>query len=125
MDLVLGQLAWTRSGDKGDHANLGVVARSEAAYDFLCRELTADRVHVFFAETGLSGVERFELPKVWAFNFLLYNALDGGASRSLRMDTQGKLFGTAALQLPLPWSSEVANLLLNLEEPTGPHEFNA
>lgn len=98
----LGQIATARSGDKGNHANIGVIARTEADYAFLCRELTAERVAEFFAGLGTRRVERFELPRVLALNFLLYDALAGGASQSLRIDTQGKLLGTAILDLELP-----------------------
>jgi hypothetical protein len=98
----LRELATARSGDKGNHANLGVVAISPAAYDVLQRELTAERVQRFFSDLGVRRVERFELPKVQALNFVLYDALAGGASRSLRIDTQGKLLGTAVLSLELP-----------------------
>lgn len=98
----LGRIATARSGDKGNHANLGVVAYTGAGYEYLRQTLTADRVAEFFAGLGVTRVERFELPKVGALNFLLYNALAGGASRSLRIDTQGKLLGTAALELQLP-----------------------
>jgi hypothetical protein len=98
----LGDLASARSGDKGNHANLGVVAKTPADYEFLVRELTAERVQAFFAGLGLERVERFELPRVGALNFVLYNALGGGAGQSLRIDTQGKLLGTAALEIELP-----------------------
>jgi len=98
----LGDLASARSGDKGNHANLGVVANTPETYEFLVRELTCERVQDFFAGLGLDRVERFELPRVGALNFVLYNALGGGASRSLRIDTQGKLLGTAALEIALP-----------------------
>jgi hypothetical protein len=98
----LGDVATARSGDKGNHASIGVVANSEAAYAFLERELTAERVARYFASLGATRVERFELPKVGAFNFVLYNCLAGGASRSLRIDTQGKLLGTAILEMELP-----------------------
>lgn len=98
----LGDLAHARSGDKGNHANIGVVANSPADYQVLLARLTADRVLAFFAGLGVSRVERFELPKIGALNFLLYDALAGGASRSLRIDTQGKLLGTAMLDLELP-----------------------
>lgn len=100
--IELGQIAHARSGDKGNHANVGVVAYSEAGYEFLRQSLTADSVQSYFAGLGTSRVERFELPKVWALNFLLYDALGGGASRALRIDTQGKLLGTAILELQLP-----------------------
>jgi hypothetical protein len=64
--------------------------------------LTAERVHEFFDALGVSRVERFELPRIGALNFVLYDALAGGASQSLRIDTQGKLLGTAILELELP-----------------------
>ena len=95
------ELASARSGDKGNHANIGVIARDEAAYDILVSRLTAVRVQDYFRDLGVTRVERFELPKVQALNFLLYDALAGGASRSLRIDTQGKLLGTALLDLVL------------------------
>jgi hypothetical protein len=98
----LGQVASARSGDKGNHANIGVIANSDRDYAFLRQTLTADRVAEFFRGLGASRVERFELPKVAALNFLLYDALAGGASQSLRIDTQGKLLGTAILKLELP-----------------------
>lgn len=95
------ELASARSGDKGNHANISVIARSEDAYEILVSRLTAVRVQDYFRELGVTRVERFELPKVQSLNFLLYDALAGGASRSLRIDTQGKLLGTALLDLVL------------------------
>ena len=100
--MPLGRYATCRSGDKGNHANLGVVARDADAYDYLAQCLTAEVVHQFFAPLGVTRVVRYELPRVQAFNFFLYDALAGGASRSLRIDTQGKLLGTAAEQIELP-----------------------
>ncbi|MFN0021789.1 MAG: hypothetical protein ACKVP0_26380 [Pirellulaceae bacterium] len=100
------ELASARSGDKGNHANIGIIARSEEAYDILVSRLTAVRVQDYFRELGVTRVERFELPKVQALNFLLYDALAGGASRSLRIDTQGKLLGTALLDLVLVVDSD-------------------
>jgi hypothetical protein len=102
MSVHLRDLASARSGDKGNHANIGVVAHDAASYQYLVAQLTAERVQDFFHGLGVLRVERFELPKVLALNFLLYDALAGGASRSLRIDTQGKLLGTAILDLPLP-----------------------
>src|SRR6187455_578708 len=95
----VGELATARSGDKGNHANIGVVAKDEAAYAVLCSRLTAVRVQTHFQELGVTRVERFELPKILALNFVLYDALAGGASRSLRIDTQGKLLATSLLDL--------------------------
>ena len=97
----LGDIATARSGDKGNHANIGVVANDEVAYGLLTNVLTAERVAKFFQGLGATRVERFELPNVQALNFVLYNALAGGASRSLRIDTQGKLLGTALMEMEL------------------------
>jgi hypothetical protein len=94
-------LATARSGDKGNHANIGVVARDDASFAILRSRLTAVRVQAHFAGLGVTRVERFELPLIQAFNFLLYDALGGGASRSLRIDTQGKLLATSLLDLQL------------------------
>jgi hypothetical protein len=107
----LGKIAHARSGDKGNHANIGVVAYTPAGYELLVRELTAERVRTFFDGLGITRVERFELPRVGALNFVLYNALAGGASQSLRIDTQGKLLGTAILELEIPAPPTLAGLL--------------
>jgi hypothetical protein len=106
----LGEIAFARSGDKGNHANIGVVAYSAAGYEFLARELTTDRVDAHFPSLGQDRIERYELPRVWALNFVLYNALAGGASRSLRTDTQGKLLGTEILELELPRPEDVVEM---------------
>jgi hypothetical protein len=98
----LNVIASARSGDKGNHANIGIVARSEQAYQFLRAQLTAEYVHGRFQSLGVTRTERFELPKVWALNFVLYDALAGGASRSLRIDTQGKMLGTEVMEWELP-----------------------
>lgn len=98
----LGDIAITRSGDKGNHVNLAVIARDEATFRWLADVLTAELVAKYFGWMGVERVERFVLPNVWAFNFVLYNALAGGASRSLRWDSQGKLVGTLAQELLLP-----------------------
>jgi hypothetical protein len=109
--ISLGQIAHARSGDKGNHANIGVVTYTPAGFEYLRRELTADRVAEFFRALGASRVERFELPRIGALNFMLYDALAGGASLSLRIDTQGKLLGTAILELELPAPKNLAEML--------------
>ncbi len=98
----LGEIAHARSGDKGNHANVGVIAYTWAGFDYLRDVLTEQRVKEYFAELKVTRVDRFELPRLSAFNFLLYNALGGGASQSLRIDTQGKLLGTSILELEVP-----------------------
>jgi len=109
--IELKQIAHARSGDKGDHANVGVIAYTVAGYDYLSRELTAARVQEYFAGLNPSRVERFELPRLHAFNFMLYDALAGGASRSLRIDTQGKLLASAVLELKLPRPEHLDQML--------------
>ena len=112
--IELGAIAHARSGDKGNHANIGVVAYTSAGYEYLIRHLTVERVAEYFRGLEPTGVERFLLPRVQALNFVLYNSLGGGASQSLRIDTQGKLLGTAILQLPLPAPSDPGPLLRRL-----------
>jgi hypothetical protein len=99
--LRLADLAHGRSGDKGNHANIAVIAYTAIGYDWLREHLTADAVHRCFERLGPSKVVRFEAANVRAFNFVLYNVLAGGASRSLRSDTQGKTLALALLQTPL------------------------
>ena len=100
--LRLGTIASARSGDKGNHANVAVIARCDQSYQYLEQVLTTERVADFFNALESSNVERFSLPKLGSLNFLLHDALAGGASRSLRIDTQGKLLGTAILEMQLP-----------------------
>ena len=97
----LGDIAHCRSGDKGNRANIGVVADDDEAYDWLRLRLTADAVAAFLRPMGIGDVVRYELPKIRAFNFVIARALAGGASRSLRLDTQGKALGTALMELEL------------------------
>ena len=99
--ITLGKIASARSGDKGNHANIGVVAHSEQAYRFLLKSLTAKVIQDHFQQLGVTRTDRYELPRVWALNFVLYDALGGGASQSLRLDTQGKLLGTEVLNVQL------------------------
>ncbi len=98
----LHDIAYARSGDKGRHANIGVVARRPELYAQLCRELTAARVAAYFDLFGDCQVQRFELPNIAALNFVLYGIL----SSPLRVDVQGKTLGQALLQMPLTEVSE-------------------
>lgn len=97
----LGELAHARSGDKGNRANIGVVAFDEGCYAWLQVHLTAQVVADYFRPLGIGAVRRYELPNIRAFNFVIDDALAGGASRSLRIDTQGKALGVALLELRL------------------------
>lgn len=113
--IALNHIAHARSGDKGNHANIGVIAYSEAGYEFLRDALTAQRVADYFAGLCPSRVARYELPRLWALNFVLYDALAGGASQSLRLDTQGKLLSTAIQDLQLPEPEGLEAMLRNSE----------
>jgi hypothetical protein len=97
----LSTIAHGRSGDKGNHSNVAVIAYTAAGFAWLRDNLTADRVAAYFAPLRPSRVERYEAANVLGLNFLLRDALAGGASRSLRTDTQGKTFALALLQMPI------------------------
>jgi len=92
-------IAHARSGDKGDTANVGLIARQAKDYPVLVREVTAARVRRHFKGVITGPVERFELPNLRALNFLLHGALDGGGTISLKTDAQGKVFSTALLRM--------------------------
>jgi hypothetical protein len=98
----LGDIAHARSGDKGNHANIGVIAWSAAGAEYIGRILTEQRVAEFFLSLRPRGVERFPMPGIHAWNFLLRDVLGGGASRSLRIDTQGKTLALAILEMRIP-----------------------
>ncbi len=101
MRVRLLDLAHARSGDKGDTANVGVIARRPSDYPLLVRALTAERVAAHFAGMITGPVERYELPNLHALNFLLHGALGGGGTVSLKTDAQGKTLSTALLRLEL------------------------
>jgi hypothetical protein len=101
MRVPLATIAHTRSGDKGDISNIGVIANDPRHYPILVRELTAERVKAFFGSFVKGKVERFELPNLGALNFLLHEALGGGGTVSLRVDPQGKTLGAALLKLEI------------------------
>ena len=101
-------IAHTRSGDKGDMANCGVIALRPEWYDVLVHELTAERVRKHFGTLISGAVERFELPNLNALNFLLHGALDGGGTLSLKTDAQGKVVSTAMLRMILTVPKTVA-----------------
>lgn len=106
----LGRIAHGRSGDKGNHANIAVLAYTPAGYDWLREHLTTDVVANYFAPLGPSKVERFEAANVLGLNFVLSDALAGGASLSLRTDTQGKTFAVTLLMMPVELPAEVLRL---------------
>ena len=111
MKVRLLDLAHARSGDKGDTANVGVIALRPEWYGLLARELTVERVSRHFDGMLTGGVQRFELPNLQALNFLLHGALDGGGTLSLKTDAQGKVYSTAMLRLMLDVADDEARAL--------------
>ena len=101
MKIRLVDIAHSRSGDKGDRSNIGLIAKTPADYPMLVKYVTAERVKEHFAGVCKGKVERFELPNLNAMNFLLHEALDGGGTLSLRADPQGKTLGTALLRMEI------------------------
>ncbi len=101
MHIRLIDIAHARSGDKGDTANIGVIARKAEYYPLLVKYLTVERVAKHFEGIALGGVERYELPNLWALNFLLHRALGGGGTVSLKLDAQGKTLASAMLRFEM------------------------
>lgn len=108
MKVQLVKLAHARSGDKGDTANVGLIALKDEIYPILVREVTAQRVKLHFGDMVKGDVERFELPNLKALNFLLHGSLGGGGTLSLMTDAQGKTFSTALLRMHLEVSDDEA-----------------
>ncbi len=101
MKIRLLDIAHGRSGDKGNSANIGIIAREPGHYPMLVKHLTAERVRSHFAGICFGPVERYELPNIGALNFVLHDALGGGGTRSLRNDSQGKTFASVLLRIEL------------------------
>src|SRR5688500_13749667 len=111
MKVQLVKLAHARSGDKGDTANVGVIALKEEFYPLLVDQVTAEAVKEHFGPMVKGDVERFELPNLKALNFLLHGSLGGGGTLSLMTDAQGKTFSTALLRMDVEIATEEAESL--------------
>ena len=111
MKVQLIRLAHARSGDKGDTANVGLIALQPEFYPIIEREVTAARVKEHFKGICHGDVDRFELPNLGALNFLLHESLGGGGTLSLMTDAQGKTFSTAMLRMQIDVSEEDARSL--------------
>jgi hypothetical protein len=111
MKVQLVDIAHARSGDKGDTANVGVIALKPEWYPLLQRELTLERVAAHFKGMITGGIQRYELPNLKALNFLLHGALDGGGTLSLKTDAQGKVYSTALLRMVLDVPDDEASRL--------------
>ena len=108
MKVSLLKLAHARSGDKGDTANVGLIALKDEYYQLLVQHVTAESVKQHFGPMVKGDVERFELPNLGALNFLLHGALGGGGTLSLMTDAQGKTFSTALLRMNIDVPDETA-----------------
>lgn len=111
MKVRLVDIAHARSGDKGDTANVGVIALRPEWYPFIRDQLTLDRVRAHFKGVIRGDVQRYELPNLNALNFLLHGALGGGGTLSLKTDAQGKVFSTAMLRMVLDVPDDTARAL--------------
>lgn len=111
MRVRLLDIAHARSGDKGDTANVGLIALKPEWFPLIAREVTRERVKEHFRGVISGDVERFELPNLCALNFLLHGALDGGGTLSLKTDAQGKVFSTALLRMRIDVPDDEANRL--------------
>ena len=101
MKTPLARIAHARSGDKGDTANVGLIALDARHYQVLLREVTTERVRTFFGDMVKGEITRYELPNLGAVNFLMRGALDGGGTLSLRTDAQGKTYSSALLRMEI------------------------
>jgi hypothetical protein len=99
--MKLREIAHCRTGDKGNTANISVIAYDQSDYEWLAREVTADRVRDWFAPIVSGEVTRYELPSVGALNFVLQDALGGGVTRSLALDTHGKTLAFRLLEMEI------------------------
>ena len=111
MKIELTKLAHARSGDKGDTANVGLIALRDEFYPLLVREVTEEKVKSHFGAMVKGAVERFELPNLKALNFLLHESLGGGGTLSLMTDAQGKTFSTALLRMKIEIADAEAETL--------------
>ena len=113
--MSLSEIAHGRSGDKGNHANIAIIAYTQAGYDWLRDYLTHEIVAQYFTPLEPSRVVRYEAPNVLGLNFVLHDILAGGASRSLRIDTQGKTLALTLLRMPIEKPENVEAMLRTKE----------
>ncbi|MDX1630361.1 MAG: hypothetical protein R3234_00730 [Thermoanaerobaculia bacterium] len=107
MKVPLYRVAHARSGDKGDGSNVGLIADSEALYEVIREQVTAERVEEHFGEICRGRVQRYEVPNLRALNFILHDSLGGGGTLSLKTDAQGKTHGQGLLALEIDVPEEI------------------
>ena len=108
MKVQLLQIAHARSGDKGDTGNVGVIARKPEYFPIIKKYLTTEAVKKHFEGICFGKVERFEMPNLYALNFLLHNSLGGGGTVSLKNDAQGKTLSSAILRMEIEISENIS-----------------
>lgn len=101
VEVPLHRIAHARAGDKGDRLNVSVIAYCEADFPLIRDQLTAERVHALFAHRGATRVQRHELPRLWALNFVIDDVLEGGVNDALNLDGHGKTHSFLVLSLPV------------------------
>ncbi len=111
MKILLSNIAHARSGDKGNAANCGVIAFKEEWYPLLSEVLTEQKVKEYFTGLTLGKVERYEIPNLWALNFVLHDTLGGGGTVSLKLDAQGKTIASAMLLMEIEVPEHYQSLL--------------
>lgn len=111
MKIQLSKIAHARSGDKGDAANCGVIAYREEWYPIIRDALTTERVKEYFAGVCLGAIDRYEIPNLWAVNFVLHETLGGGGTVSLKLDAQGKTIASAMLLMDIEVPDSLASEL--------------
>ena len=99
--MKLKEIAHGRSGDKGDAANIGLIANDDKAWEIIKKQVTIEKVKKHFEGICFGEVERYELPNLRALNFLLHNTLGGGGTVSLKLDAQGKTLAAALLRMEI------------------------
>jgi hypothetical protein len=107
MKVRLYEIAQARSGDKGDASNVGLIARTPEIWEILRTEASAERVQEHFREVCRGGIERYEVPNLLAFNFILKDSLGGGGTESLKTDAQGKTHAQGLLQMEVEIPDEL------------------
>ena len=100
-NILLKQIAHSRSGDKGDSSNVGLIAYTPEGYEIIKKEVTAEKVKRHFKGIVRGEVTRYEIPNLYALNFILGDSLGGGGTESLRNDAQGKTHGQAMLLMEI------------------------
>ncbi|MGP7796823.1 AtuA-related protein [Sphingomonas sp. CLY1604] len=99
--MLLHDVAHARTGDKGNISDISIFPYARSDYDWLCATLTTERIATFFSDIAPSRVERFLVPKMFAIKFVLFDALQGGVTRTLNLDCHGKSLGSSLLAMEL------------------------